>query len=199
MVADGAHSHQHPMADQLYLSYWIDRFDAGNMLRHYEKILRLFPYSRLSQQPSVFKVIPLAYREPAVFERAYPPPLDIDEVLAAAKDFQNADSCYRLETRWDLWQADPEWKLAPAPAALCCFGPEFERDLGEDLRVEFGIETLFLPQSDRDGELKMTQSNIKSLLKLVHDLDDALRVERRQLWSESGENFAEKLQKALEG
>jgi hypothetical protein len=104
-----------------------------------------------------------------------------------------------LETRWDLWQADPDWKLAPAPAALCCFGPEFERDLGEDLRIEFGIETLFLPQSDRDGELKMTQSNIKSLLKLVHDLDDALRVERRQLWSESGENFAEKLQKALEG
>jgi hypothetical protein len=41
------------------------------------------------------------------------------------------------------------------------------------------------------------QSNIKSLLKLVHDLDDALPVETRLLWSESGENFAEKLHQAL--
>ena len=42
------------------------------------------------------------------------------------------------------------------------------------------------------------QSNIKSLLKLVHDLDDALPVETRRLWSESGENFSEKLQQALQ-
>jgi hypothetical protein len=43
----------------------------------------------------------------------------------------------------------------------------------------------------------MTQSNIKSLLKLVHDLDDVLSVSKRRLWTESGENFAEKLQEAL--
>jgi hypothetical protein len=43
----------------------------------------------------------------------------------------------------------------------------------------------------------MVQSNIKSLLKLVHDLDDALPVETRRLWSESGENFSEKLHQAL--
>jgi hypothetical protein len=43
----------------------------------------------------------------------------------------------------------------------------------------------------------MVQSNIKSLLKLVHDLDDALPVETRRLWSESGENFSDKLHQAL--
>jgi hypothetical protein len=44
----------------------------------------------------------------------------------------------------------------------------------------------------------MIQSNIKSLLKLVHDLDDALPVETRRLWTESGGSFSEKLQQALE-
>jgi hypothetical protein len=43
----------------------------------------------------------------------------------------------------------------------------------------------------------MVQSNIKSLLKLVHDSDDALPVETRRLWSESGDNFSEKLHHAL--
>ena len=43
----------------------------------------------------------------------------------------------------------------------------------------------------------MIQFNIKSLLKLVHDLDDALPTETRLLWSESCENFSEKLHQAL--
>jgi hypothetical protein len=43
----------------------------------------------------------------------------------------------------------------------------------------------------------MIQSNITSLLKLVHDLDDALPVDTRRLWSESGENFSDKLHQAL--
>ena len=43
----------------------------------------------------------------------------------------------------------------------------------------------------------MVQSNIKSLLKLVHDGDDGLPVEKRRLWTESGEDFSEKLHHTL--
>jgi hypothetical protein len=127
-----------------------------------------------------------------------PAPVTIDQVLAAAKDFENADSCYRLETWWDLWQFDTEWKLTPSRAALVCFGPEFAREDDSHLEIEFGIDAHFLPQPDVHGSLVTIQSNIKSLLKLVHDLDDALPVETRRLWSESGENFSEKLQQALQ-
>jgi hypothetical protein len=81
--------------------------------------------------------------------------------------------------------------------ALCCFGPGFEKDLGDNLRIEFGIDTHFLPQPDLPNNYPMIQSNIKSLLKLVHDADNRLNVSRRQLWTESGENFAEKLQAEL--
>ncbi len=185
------------MPDQLYLSLWLNGFTEHNMLRHYEKLLKLFPVSKLAQSPSLFTVIALQYSEPPVFEHAFAPPVDIDQVLVAARELGSPDSCFRLETFWDLWQYDGDWKLLPARVALCCLAPGFEKDLGENLRVEFGIDTHFLPQPDLPDNYRMTQSNIKSLLKLVHDVDDRLNVSRRQLWTESGENFADKLQAEL--
>src|SRR5579863_1038546 len=115
------------MADQLFLSYWLRNYSDSTMLRNYEKLLRLFPFSVLSQQPSTFKIMAVDVSEPVVAEIPYPPPVPLDDVLAVAKDFQNADACYRLETWWDLWQFESEWKLAPARVALCCFGPEFNQ------------------------------------------------------------------------
>lgn len=167
------------------------------MLRHYEKLLKLFPFSVLAQSPSSLKIIALEYSEPPLFERAFPPPVVADTVLDAAREFASADSCYRFETWWDLWQYEEDWQVLPARVALCCFGPGFEKDLGDNLRIEFGIDSHFLPQPDLPDNFRMTQSNIKSLLTLVHDVDNALSVARRQLWTESGENFAGKLQAEL--
>lgn len=167
------------------------------MLRHYEKLLRMFPFSRLARQPSTFKVIAVDYNEPAVLEVPFPPPIPLEDVLAAAKGFENADSCYRLESWWDLWQFETEWKLTPSRVALCCYGPEFQHESDDQVSVEFGIDAHFLPQPGIPNSVRMVQSNIKSLLKLVHDLDDALAVETRRLWPESGENFSEKLHQAL--
>lgn len=212
------------MADQLFLSYWLRNYSQSMMLRNYERLLRLFPFSRLSKQASTFKVMAVDANEPVLAEIPYAPPVPVDSILAVAKDFQNADACFRLETWWDLWQFADEWELAAARATLICFGPEFnqtpetpailhdprrtrvipfpnaEEDsaIGCALEIEFGLDANFLPQPDQPGSARMIESNIKSLLKLVHDLDDALPVETRRLWSESGGNFAEKLHQALE-
>jgi hypothetical protein len=225
MVSDGV---RRLMADQLFLSYWLRNYTDSTMLRNYEKLLRLFPFSQLTHQASTFKIMAVDVSEPVVAEIPYPPPVPIDDVLAIAKDFQNADACYRLETWWDLWQfglerLNDDWKIAPVRVALCCFGPEFNQSpsglqdpagarrtpviafpdsaddaaIGCALEIEFGIDANFLPQPDLPDSPRMMESNIKSLLKLVHDLDDALPVETRRLWSESGENFAEKLHQAL--
>ena len=185
------------MADQLYLSYWLRNYSEQNMLRHYEKLLKLFPFSRLARQPSTFRVLAVDFNQPPLLEIPFPPPLSIEQVMAAAKDFQNADCCYRLESWWDLWQFEAKWELLPARVALSCFGLEFEKENDAHLDVEFGIDAHFLPQPEIPNSVRMIQSNIKSLLKLVHDLDDALPVENRRLWSESGENFSEKLHQAL--
>jgi len=185
------------MADQLYLSYWLRAFNDLNMLKKYEKLLRLFPFSRLSKQTTLFQIVPIDNHQPAVFERAYATPPDLAAVLAAAGDFQHADCCYRLEAAWDLWQFESDWKLAPSTVALVCLGSDFENETSDNLRIEFGVDSNFLPQPAAPGEVKMVQSNIRSLLKLVHDVDDRLDAERRLLWTESGENFYDKLQRAL--
>ena len=91
---------------------------------------------------------------------------------------------------------DSEWKLLPAPASIVSFGPKFERDGDEDFRIEFGTETRFLPVGGQ-ATLKLVQSNIKSLLRLVHEIDNALPIEKRHLSTESAENFAVRLQDVL--
>jgi len=186
------------MPDQLYLSYWLRGFTGPNMLRHFEKALRVFPFSRL-KPGAALTVYAIELSEPAVFERIFPETPDVADLLAAAKDFRADDSAVEVEAAWDLWQFDGEWKLTPSRVRFTCFGPQFERDLGENLQIDFGLEDRFLPQPELPNQLVMVRSNIRSLLRLVHDIDDSLPIERRQLWSESGGNFAERLQAALGG
>ena len=185
------------MADQLYLSYWIAGFSGHNMLRYWEKALRLFPVSRLNRNPSTLRITPVDETQPVLYEQAFAPGFTPEEVIAAAQGFHHADCCYQFDTSWDLWQHEQDWALQPSRVSLACFGPEFERDLGEDLRVDFGVDANFLPRTDVSNSLAMGQSNIRSLLKFVHDLDNALGTPRRQLWTESGESFAERLQNVL--
>ena len=66
----------------------------------------------------------------------------------------------------------------------------------EHLRVDFGLDTWFLPQADLPNGSWYARSNLKGLLKYVHSLDEALPVERRAIWTESGGNFADRLRDA---
>ena len=103
-----------------------------------------------------------------------------------------------IDAAWDLWQFDGEWKLAPAGVTLACIGPGFEDEVGDHLRIEFGHDAHFLPDPEIEGSARMAESNLKSLVHLVHELERGLDAERRLLWSESGENPVEQLMQALE-
>ncbi len=185
------------MSDQLYLSYWIRGFNASSMLRHYEKVLQLFPFSNLRKGDSQLRAYAVAFTEPTLLDVPVAAPVDPASIVVGAREFQNPDICFELETAWDLWKWDEDWKLAPSRVAISCFGPEFENEIGENLRIDFGLDEQFLPGPGGAEGVRMVSGNVKSLLRLVHDLDDRLRVERRQLWSESGVNFAERLQATL--
>ena len=185
------------MADRLYLSCWIRGFGPMSMLRHYEKVLQSFPFSNLRRGDSAFRVYALEYAEPALIEVPVAAPVNPAAVIASAKEFQNADACFELEAAWDLWTLDEEWKLAPSRVLISCYGPEFSHDTDDHLRIDFGLDEQFLPGPGGPEGIRMIRANVQSLLRLVHDLDDRLRLDRRQLWSESGENFAELLEKNL--
>ncbi len=185
------------MADQLYLSYRLRGFTENNMLRHYEKMLRQFPFSQLSQSESVYSMFAVSWAEPPLIERALPPPIDLNRIVSESKENLSADVSVQLESCWDLWQYSDDWKLTPAPVMLSCFGPRFESEADDHLRIGFGLDARFLPQSHLPNSAFMVQSNVRSLLHLVKEMDGVLAVEQRRLWSESGENFAGRLQAAL--
>ena len=170
------------------------------MVHQWKKLLELFPFSRLSPRSTVMRVYAVNLNEPIVFERAYPPPFDPANAVAIARELQHEDCAYQLECAWDLMElGEDDWQMAPVNVSLWCFGPAFENDVTDHIRIEFGLEDTFLPQPDDDASIRASHTNLRSLMHLVEEIGSKLPVERKHLWSESGINFAEKLQSALLG
>jgi len=172
-------------------------------VRYFEKALRSFPFSQRDQPQSVVSIQAISSAEPPLLERPLNGPLDLDAVTQILGDYQSDDIAYVVESWWDLWQCDTDWELRPSRVSLSCFGPEFDNGTEraaleqEDLRIDFGVDSNFLPRTDVAGGAKLTESNIKSLLRLVHELERVLPVKSRKLETESGENFADRLQRLL--
>jgi hypothetical protein len=186
------------MPDRLYLSCWFPGFNESNMLRHYGRMVSLFPFSKLAKRGPLVRVQAVAPSEPLLFEREFAPDVDPKSVIEAAREFVQDDCTCEIEGAWDLWDHDgTEWKLAPVAVALVAFGPNFENEVGDQLRIEFGLDARFLPTPGVEGAMRIGQSNIRSLLHLVEEIDRVMKPERRTLWSESGANFAEVLRGVL--
>jgi hypothetical protein len=161
-------------------------------------MLDVFPFSKLAKHGPLVRVYAISYVEPPIFERVFDPGVSVSDMIAAARDFVQPDCCVEIEAAWDLWQHRDDWKLWPSVVTLSCYGSAFERENDDHLRVDFGLDSKFLPSEEIEGSLRIQQSNLRSLLHLVSEIDKALPVERRLLWSESGANFAEIVEEALE-
>ncbi|HEX4770490.1 MAG TPA: hypothetical protein VH351_06660 [Bryobacteraceae bacterium] len=191
------------MTDQLFLSIWLDRTGKKNRLRQFEKLLRLFPFSQREQPQSVTSILAINNTEPPLLERPVTGPVEIDQVLATFADYNGDDVAYTLESWWDLWVYDEDWKLTPTRVLLSCFGADFDNGSDyaareqEDLRIDFGVDSRYLPDSEIAGSARLVASNVTSLLRVVHEADATLHVARRQLQTESGKNFAEHLEVTL--
>src|SRR5581483_8740855 len=153
--------------DQLSLSLWLPRGLKNSRLRQFEKLLRFFPFSQRTQPQSILSVHGVDSTEPPLLERSIKGPIDPTEIMAAFQEYSGEDVAYELESWWDLWQFTSDWELAPVSVALACFGTEFDNGTGrgidqEDLRIDFGPETYFLPQPEIPGSVRLVESNIKS-------------------------------------
>ena len=186
------------MSDRLYLSCWVRGFSDSNMLRHFGKLLDVFPFSKLAKNGPVVRVYAISYVEPPIFERAFDPGASVADMIAAARDFVQPDCSVEIEAAWDLWQHRDDWKLWPSTVTIFCRGSAFEHENDDHLQIDFGLDSKFLPAGDIEGSLRIQQSNLRSLLHLVSEIDKALPVERRLLWSESGANFAAVVEETLE-
>jgi hypothetical protein len=185
------------MADQLYLSYWIQAADANRPLRLLELFLKTFPVSRL-RPSALLRVYAINFQEAALTEQYFDDITTPQPLLELARKFQADDQAWQVELSWDIWQYQEEWRLEPARVAVKVFGAAFEREEGEHILLELGVDSLFLPHPDLEASARLIESNVRSLLRMVHEMDEKLPMERRRLWTESGENFAARLRKSLE-
>jgi hypothetical protein len=183
--------------DRLYLSTWVRGFAEHNMLRHFETLLNLFPSSKLAKRGPVLRVYAIDHAEPPASEREFLPGAEAADIARIARETAAPDCAFEVETAWDLWQYDTDWNLRPAAVTLIALGPEFENEIGDHLRIEFGLDSRFLPIEGMEESLKMGQSNLRSLLHLVNQIEGALPLDRRHLWSESGANFADLLKETV--
>jgi len=184
------------MSEQVYLSFWLRGFTEHNMLRHLQNALSCFPFSRLRAE-ALLRIHALEFTEPPILERRFEEETESDQVIAAAGDFLHSDCAYQLECWWDMMQFDGEWKLAPAKVTITCFGPLFPSECGEQLRIEFGLDSPFVPEKQDPASFTAVRANIRSLLRLSEDISQHLPVDKHTLWSEAGQNLAEQLQAAL--
>lgn len=183
------------MPDQLCLSLWPRDFDEQTMLERLRELLRLFPFSALRPGISALRIYALEFAEPALFEQMFAGEVDADLVVDLAEEFPESDCAYLVEGWWDLWKLDAngDWKLGPAPVVLSCFGPRFENEVGDQLRLDLGTEDLFLPPPGVPQSARKAHSNLQSIVRLAHEIDQNVPLVRQSLWSESGEDFAERL------
>lgn len=193
------------MPDALYLSIWLDKKPKRganetpiNPLTVLERLTLAFPVSKLAHAASTLRIMAVSFSEPPVAEHEVGTLAHPELVSDLASEFYNPDSAFQLDTFWDLWSLESDWRLAPCRVSLQVFAEEFDRPDGEDLRIEFGPDSQFLPDPANPSSTRLIQSNIRSLLHLVEELEKALPVAKKLLWSESGETFAEQLQKALQ-
>ena len=191
------------MTDQLFLSIWLNRNAKTNRLRQFGNLLRLFPFSQRKQPQSTASILAIDSTEPSLLERAINGPIDVDEAIEIFADYTGSDIAYTLESWWDLWVFDGDWSLAPARVLLSCFNSDFHNGTDrpkqdqEDIRIDFGVDSRYLPDPEVPAGARLVESNVKSLLRLVHEVDTALPVATRFLQTESGENFSERLEAAL--
>jgi hypothetical protein len=151
---------------------------------------------------------PISWNEAPVYQRIYGqdeleasmPESAVAEATASLYD----DYAYEFEMKWDLWVAegagglDAIWREEPRIVRVTGFGPQFDEgayDQNGNIRVDFGIDTPFLEDDvelDSTG-VKHVEQNLQRLVVLTRAIELKCGISSRLLWSESGENLAQKL------
>lgn len=184
------------MHDPLFLSFWLKHFSSVGLPMYLKKTVEAFPQSKLLPG-GVMRVYPLSFQEAPLYEEYFDGALDPKAAAERAQLHLHDDVCFQVQLRWDLYQWTGDWELKPSTVYLEIFGPAFDTPRGEHVRIDLGPQRLYLPE-ERSDNLRPVQANIRSLLHLAQDLENELLAERRLLWSEDEENFAERLKALLD-
>jgi hypothetical protein len=197
------------MADQLYLSLWYANFRFTQLPAALERVLQQFAAVGGSDKVKAATVYPLGWNESPVYQWVHSDkdPAENAEPIQAitrATEILHEDYAYEFEVEWELWAPDSEggeqlaWKLEPRLVRITGFGPEFDEGSFEQngqVRIDLGSDTPFLQEevalsAESAGYVKR---NVQKLVDLTTLMQKNAGAATRLLWSESGENLAQKL------
>ena len=188
------------MADSLFLNLWFPSFDPEEMLPRTLAVLRQFPFSAAEPGIKYFSVHPVDWAEATILEHRFTTPAEPAEVMEQLIEFAQSDYALVFEATWDLWSLDVNdaWVLRPNKVSIVVNGPEFDEGIYREdghIQIDFGLDYPFLydevdlkPQDE-----ERVKANVAKLVDFTHKLEQHCNLRGRILWSESGENLAQKL------
>jgi hypothetical protein len=196
------------MADRLYLSLWFPNFRLAALAPAIVSVLKQFGEVGRSPRVHAAAAYPISWSETPFYQRIY----EEEEVqesapeqaVAEATQILHDDFAYEFELPWDLWVVetvgglDPTWKQEPVMVRVVGFGPQFDEGAYEQngqVRVDFGLDTPFLLEElelDQVGA-EHIKRNVQKLVEVTNAIQENCGISSRLLWSDSGENLAQKL------
>lgn len=189
------------MADALFLSLWFPTFELDEMLPRALSVMRQFPFSALRPGITYVALHPVSWNEPTIFEQRFRPGVSPEEAVLLASDLLHEDYAYLFEAFWDLWIPDHdqhEWALQPSRVKFLVHGLEFEEGTYQQeghVEVDFDIDSPFLQdevQLTSEAETRV-RANVQKLVEFTGKAEKGSGASARLLWSDSEENFAQKL------
>jgi hypothetical protein len=188
------------MPDPLYLSLWFSTFEADDMLPRALVVMRQFPFSEVKPGITYLALHPVSWNEPTILEQRLRPGIPPEEAVLIASDLLHEDYAYFFEAFWDLWTVaeNDEWTLQPSQVKFLVHGTEFEDGVYQQeghVQVDLGMDTPFL-QEDVPLTIEAAarvHANVQKLVDFTSKVEKSSGANARLLWSESDQNFAQKL------
>jgi hypothetical protein len=188
------------MPDPLYLSLWFSTFEADDMMPRALAVMRQFPFS--AQQPGItyLALHPVSWNEPTILEQRFRPGMPVEEAVLAASDLLHEDYADLFEAFWDLWIVgkNDDWTLQPSQVKFLVHGTEFDDGVYQQeghIQVDLGLDSPFL-QEDVPLTIEAAarvRANVQKLVEFTSKVEKTSGASARLLWSESDQNFAQKL------
>lgn len=199
------------MSDTLYLSLWYPNLRLEALPDKLTAVLDAFAAHGGENLVYAATVWPVSWSETAVFQRVYgrtgegnsrgvPPRQAIEDALELLHD----DYAYEFQIGWSLWEIeaapslDPRWVRQPRLVRVTGYGPLFDDGAYEQdghIKIDFGPDTPFLEEeTELDAQAaRHVEENVRQLVEFAAAVQKDSGATARILWSELGENLAQRL------
>jgi hypothetical protein len=138
------------MANRAYISIWTSSYSEDVMLDRFERLLETVPLSPKRPGFTSLEIRAVTSAEaPLVEQDLRRVHAGAADVIALAREHQNADSSYEVQGYWDVWQCDAAstlWRREPQRLLLICNGQDYDDGVAADagyFMVDVGLEHLF--------------------------------------------------------